>query len=502
MIAVEQKDKIRIVMDLSSPEGKSFNEAVDELALEKVNMSTARKFGHSVIDCGKGARMWKWDLVDAYKNIPAPLESYRYQGFRWLGKTFVETQKVFGDKEAVSAFDRLNHTMVDVACAMSGTPECLIHRTLDDTPLVTPAKWDTGPRFAEAYENICEEIGARLAPPCPNFEKTFSDAKKGTVLGIVFDTERLTWSISKEKADRVLRKIQGPLLGGVLTLLSTQKLLGTLNDVGQMCPFLNGFKQPLQEFLISFNGDEISQLALPDQARTDLRVWAAAVATAVWGLPIPHRPSNPSLHAITFVSDAAGAQFIRRGDVFIPYCTEAYRCAAAINSMEDGGIWFATRVFWPRKFLLEARDSKNHAYGCKSSTLEAVGTLLPFLCCPAEIAAKEVILLTDNEALVYGWESRRVQHDTSASILLRAIHLIALFLGTTVTINHLPRMSTPSAALADELTRSSTTGRRQLAAISGASALPVPDELLAWLSNPEEDWRLADRLLHCVINRL
>ncbi len=42
-----------------------------------------------------------------------------------------------------------------------------IHRTLDDTPLVTPANWNTGPRFAEAYETICEEIGARLVPPCP-----------------------------------------------------------------------------------------------------------------------------------------------------------------------------------------------------------------------------------------------------------------------------------------------------------------------------------------------
>jgi hypothetical protein len=170
--------------------------------------------------------------------------------------------------------------------------------------------------------------------------------------------------------------------------------------------------------------------------------------------------------------------------------------------MEDGNIWFAARVFWPRKFLLEARDSKNHAYGCKSSTLEAVGILLPFLCCPAAIAAKEVFLLTDNEALVYGWESRRVQHDISASILLRAIHLIALFLGTTVTINHLPRNSTPSAKLADALTRSSTTGENQLSAISKATALPVPDELLAWLAHPEEDWLLAERLLHCVIHRL
>jgi hypothetical protein len=44
--------------------------------------------------------MWKRDLFDAYKNIP---------GFRWFGKSFTETQKVFGDKSAVAGFDRLGH---------------------------------------------------------------------------------------------------------------------------------------------------------------------------------------------------------------------------------------------------------------------------------------------------------------------------------------------------------------------------------------------------------
>jgi hypothetical protein len=498
MIAVEQKDKIRIIMDLSSPKGQSFNDDIRELALEKVSMSTARLFGYSVIDCGPGSRMWKWDLQDAYKNIPVPIYQVKYQGFSWLGKFFVETQKVFGDKSAVAAFDRLGHTCVDFSCLVSGIPETLIHRTLDDTPLVTPADSDLGPRFSAAYKSVCESINAQLAPPCPRNEKTFEDSKRGAVLGIIFDTDTLTWSISDEKAGRILRRIQGPLLGDPVSLLETQQLLGSLNDVGQMCPFLRGFRHPLQTFLTEFGEDAEIRKKLPDQARKDLRVWAAAIGDTVKGLPIPHRPTCPSLHAVVFSSDAAGAQFSRQGDRFIPYCTDEFRGAASLGSMSGDKIWFCARVTWPKYFLLHARDSRDHAYGCKSSTLEAIGIILPFLCCPTLLAGKEVILLTDNESIIFGWDSRRVKNDVSASILLRSLHLMASFLGSTVSVRHLPRMSTPMARLADQLSRSSTTGPTQLAAISHAYSPPVPHVLIDWLHHPEEDWNLPYRMLKYV----
>jgi len=40
MMAVEQRNKIRIIMNLSAPKGSSFNDAIDELALEKISMSS------------------------------------------------------------------------------------------------------------------------------------------------------------------------------------------------------------------------------------------------------------------------------------------------------------------------------------------------------------------------------------------------------------------------------------------------------------------------------
>jgi hypothetical protein len=122
MMAVSQKNKIRIIMDLSAPKGHSYNDAIKDSDLEKVSMSSARLFGYSIQDCGIGARMWKFDMVDAYKTIPAAQQDLRLQGFTWLGKFFIELKKVFGSKEAVSAFDRLNNTLVSLAAIQSHLP--------------------------------------------------------------------------------------------------------------------------------------------------------------------------------------------------------------------------------------------------------------------------------------------------------------------------------------------------------------------------------------------
>jgi hypothetical protein len=51
---------------------------------------------------------------------------------------------------------------------------------------------------------------------------------------------------------------------------------------------------------------------MPDQARP-------AVTTATDALPIQHSVTSPSLQALTFVSDAAGAQFIQNDNLFTPY---------------------------------------------------------------------------------------------------------------------------------------------------------------------------------------
>jgi hypothetical protein len=152
--------------------------------------------------------------------------------------------------------------------------------------------------------------------------------------------------------------------------------------------------------------------------------------------------------------------------------------------------------------LLKARDSADHAYGCKSPTLEAVAMALPFLCCPEKLVGKKVLLLTDCEVVVYGWDARKVANDQSASIILRTIHIIAAFLGCWVMVRHLPRISTPSAKLADRLRRKATTTKGDLAAIAEEVPFSIPTALTRRLAYPSEDWSLPNRLLASVKERL
>ncbi len=75
---------------------------------------------------------------------------------------------------------------------------------------------------------------------------------------------------------------------------------------------------------------------------------------------------------------------------------------------------------------------------------------------------------------MFGWEKRRVPHDNTASIFLRALHLISCFLGASVEIRHLPRMSSPSARLADALKLSTTTEAIHKDAVRSASSVSIP----------------------------
>jgi len=501
MIAVPQKNKVRMVMNMSGPKDFSFNDAIDEERLEQVHMSTARKYGYSVIDCGSGALMYKWDQEDAYKNMPAKLQDLRLQGFTWLGYYFIETQQVFGSKAAVAAFDRLAKTLADLAAIESHLPAHLIHRTLDDLPIVVPGQSTMGDRFASAYKHLCKKVGVTLAPNCEKSVKAFEGVTVGTVLGVRFDTNNLTWSISLDKRVKLLNRISSPMQGRPMSLHDTQELIGSLNDFGQMCQFLRAFRLPLQLFLAAFNGQEDILLTPPMEVRADLRIWAAAVEDAGNGLPIPHRMPNFHNCELVFVSDASGAQFTKIGGRFVPYGPTQERGAASINCIDSDNLWFCTVLYWPDELLFRARDTKDHAYGCKTATLEVIALILPLLSIPHQFVGKKALFLTDNISVVYGWDSKKITNDVSASIFLRAIHIISFYLGCFIQIEHLPRNSTPSAELADSLTRKSTSTAAIQQRIKGVVSYDIPTVLTKWIENPVEDWDYALELLEFVKNK-
>jgi hypothetical protein len=272
MIAVAKKGKVRIVMDLSRPPGLSFNDNVDEARVEKICTASETSFGFSVLECSKGACIWKFDLNNAFKNIPARVSDLRLQGFRWLGRFFIETQQVFGAKTAAAAFDRLGGTLAGLAAVEAGCPWRWIHRTIDDTVVVTPADSDVGDRFAASYKALCAAVGVALADNCPKNEKVFEDQTAGTVLGVRFNTVAQTWSMAPKKFDSIVRAATPGLRGLHMSLSDTQTLLGKLANFCHMCKFLKAFRHQLNAFLASFQDNYDILHLMPEAAAADLAV--------------------------------------------------------------------------------------------------------------------------------------------------------------------------------------------------------------------------------------
>ena len=98
LAAVVRNGKVRPVLNMSGPKGKSFNNSVNKDKMEKLHMGTAKKFRYTLLEAGENARFSKFDIKDAYKLVPAKVEDFRLQGFCWLGKYFVETQLTFTDE--------------------------------------------------------------------------------------------------------------------------------------------------------------------------------------------------------------------------------------------------------------------------------------------------------------------------------------------------------------------------------------------------------------------
>jgi hypothetical protein len=84
-----------------------------------------------------------------------------------------------------------------------------------------------------------------LADPCPLKEKAFGPSTYGTVLGINFNSETLSWNFPTEKKEKIFHILEQFTLQKTCTLKEAQKLIGKLTDFSQMCTFMKGFRYNL-----------------------------------------------------------------------------------------------------------------------------------------------------------------------------------------------------------------------------------------------------------------
>jgi len=494
LMAIHQGTKVRPVLNGSLPAHLSLNSNVDPIKVERVQMCSARCFSYSVVEAGKGAHMSKMDMLNAYKNVPCVPEEYRLQGFQWLGRYFVETRQIFGAKTAVCNYDVLGNTLLELSLVNCHIPRHLVHRQLDDVPIVVPENQKSwGTEFVKTYSKTCEDVGVGLAKDDPNMDKAFSYTQKGKVLGIIFDSNKSMWAYPDDKRERVLRAIGNFMDTKAVSLLQMQQLMGRLNDVCLMAPFLKTYKGPLNEMLGWLQRHPEEECSPSKQALQDVKVWAGFLMdTEIWR-PIHHRPGGPPLSHHSFTSDAAGSA-IENG-------TDGESGVGVVGMDTTGVVMLAHQTFWPAG-MCNKLDEKGARLGSKSMMLEMVGLLAPLLLIPESLANSHVVLNVDNMGCYFAWVNQGASGDRYASILVRAMVLICAYLSITIHVNHLPRMSSWEARICDRLSRKSTTTDHDRRLLNGYRNLSLPTELICWLANPENNFNLAVTLLNVVKKKI
>ncbi len=489
LMAVHQKNKVRPILNLSSPKGSSFNDAVDPLRLKKLKMSSARMFADAITQAGRNAVFAKYDIRDAYKLIAGHKSQWRFFGFKWLGRYFFDTTTVFGSKSAPANFDYLPETIVNIVSTLSCVPKKHVFRQLDDVPIVSSERSGLTAKFAKKYVEVCQKINVPLAELCNDREKAFNPGKTGTVLGIFFDSEKMIWKLPAGKAEKILREIEKFSSQRSCTLADAQKLHGLLNDVSLMLDFAKGFRFEIIQLLGKFANDPDGRRLVTANLKADLKTWASMVSTAVNGFPLAEISGRAPPNALKFVSDAAGAAIqwvdgrkfnntVRddRGVASIGFCGEE--------------IIFAGGCKWPIELLTSKKDSNGVLMGFKSTMLEAIGLLVPFVSHPDLMRHRYVVLQVDNIAVVYAWEKRYCKNDAETSLLIRVLHILEAKLECKIHCEHLPRKSNHMAILADHLSRKSTTTKAEMDQIKHIEWKPLKGALLNWINDPILDWNL------------
>ena len=206
LFVVERNNKTRTILDLSSPTGESYNEAIDVNRIPIISMSSPREIADLLVEYGPSAYFSKLDHKAAFKLVPVRTDIMALQGFQFLGRFFVESQLVFGSRSSPAIYDRLHEIFLLVAQLRAGIDARGLMRTLDDFVPVTPDK-ESNEKIVSAYVALANEISLPLAP-LDNPEKAFLVKQQGVLLGIDLDARNSKWSLPLEKANRHRRVFQ------------------------------------------------------------------------------------------------------------------------------------------------------------------------------------------------------------------------------------------------------------------------------------------------------
>ena len=490
LMAVEKPDgSIRPVLNLSAPKGTSFNDGVCEELLFKARMCSAKMFCSVLWSAGARSTLIKKDQKNAYKYVPTRMDQLYLQTFCWLGKHFVETSQIFGAISAVGNFDEFHHSLLqDIVLPQCQIPRHLVTRTIDDIPACEPEPQYGSPSWLaelnNTYENTCAELGITLAPDSKEPDKAFTFVQFGTVYGVLFNTDNMTWKFPVDKHLRLVHNVLDLAKKSVVSRKELERLNGKLQNFGILIPLSRFYKSEMLN-LLRTSKDDKQMLPVTPTLKAHLSIWASIIRLSTRGLPIPKFIEHPPPSALQYYSDAAGGSTVGKD-----------QGVASIRRKKDDIPLHLAILRWSKAINEGRKACDGKSLGNKTTSLELLGAVLPLVTDIENILGKSVVVHVDNMACHYVWKAGYSNQDPIATTIANMISHLTAAMAVTLFIEHVPRCSTPEALIVDTLSKGDLSPLVYLTKHAGFQVLPrIPQALLNWIKDPIVDDNLGPRIL-------
>ena len=377
-------------------------------------------------------------------------------------------------------------------------PAAAIGRAIDDVPVAVPANaGDAASAFVKEYRNQLDKLNIKAAPVDPLCIKAFDQSGKGEVLGVVFNTESMSWSLSAQKTSTLVTILARAAEDqATISLHQAEQLLGLLNNFSQLARPVCIFSDEVINFLAILLADvdtvplrKRDQISgkVPQELKRDCKLLIAIIQDAhKSSLPILNPAPPVPITVMPIFTDVSGDL---TGNASLGILVPGYGA--------HGPLVASLRL--PFHFLL-AQDDDKHATFYKTTCLESLAYLATPCLDPARFVNQEVNYNVDNLATTLALPRGRSRKDKWATTIVRAARVVAAALGTTMHTTWVPRCSSRETNIADDLSHCRTAGLSsgELAAFLEGGHVSFPEPILQWMQNPSTDHSLGAKCLQWI----
>jgi hypothetical protein len=216
----------RVISDLSYPPGSSVNDGIPEGIYlgEAIELSfpSVDDYAARIREVGSSALLFKKDLKRAYRQFKVDPGDAHLLGYNWKGSIYIDLALAMGVRSAAFLCQRVTSAIAWIYASMG------FHLTnyLDDLAICIPDHLAT-----QAYQLLAKllvDLGVEEA-----IDKSCSPAKEMEFLGVSFNVDHMTMSVTEERVQEILSLVNQWLHKRRATKRQLQSLIGKLQFVAK-----------------------------------------------------------------------------------------------------------------------------------------------------------------------------------------------------------------------------------------------------------------------------